>query len=84
MRLMEREAKLLGLDAPQRWARGGNASAPPVREVSAQLVVTPEVVADALKALAEAGRLPSEIAEAWVYGPTEGPDEGADPPLGGG
>ena len=84
MRLMEREARMLGLDAPQRLAMGGAPKLPPVRAVATQLVITPETMMEALKALAEAGFLPDGIDEAWVYGPTEGANEGTEPPVGGG
>ena len=78
LRLLEREAKLLGLDAPMRLAMGGDADAPAIRTVSAQLIVTSEVAADALKSLAEAGLLPDGLAQAWAYGGDEGSPDAAD------
>ena len=76
VRVMEREAKMLGLDAPVRLAMGGDADAAPIRTVSAQLIVTPETAEAALRSLAEAGVLPDGMAQAWVYAPAEGQCEG--------
>ena len=80
-------AQLGSRKAPVARAHRGQPSvrtpSPRIREGSAQLVATPEVAVEALRALAEAGQLPAEMAEAWVYGSPDGPDEGTEPPVGG-
>ena len=66
MRLMEREARMLGLDAPTRTSVGGDPELPPIQTGVTHLVITKEVAVEALKALGEAGLLRGGLQDAWV------------------